>query len=75
MRRCPVAAWEGWTTKRDIHEDSERAAEGNRRRPNLKQPPSVAIEAHFLQRVEIRLLGEFPGLSRNGRATATRESP
>jgi len=46
MRRCPVAAWEGWTTKRDIHEDSERAAEGNRRRPNLIQLPSVAIEAH-----------------------------
>jgi hypothetical protein len=39
MRRCPVEAWEGWTTKRDVHEDSERDAAG---RPNLI--PSVAIE-------------------------------
>jgi hypothetical protein len=32
MLRCPVAAWEGWegwTTKRDLHEDFERAAAGN----------------------------------------------
>ena len=29
MRRCPVAAWEGWTTKRNPHEDSEWAAAGN----------------------------------------------
>jgi hypothetical protein len=29
MRRCPVGAWEGWTTKRDLHEDSEWAAAGN----------------------------------------------
>ena len=49
MRRCPVAAWEGWTTNRDVHEDSERAAEGNRRRPNLIQLPSVVIEAHFAE--------------------------
>jgi hypothetical protein len=34
MLRCPVAAWEGWegwTTKRDLHEDFERAAAGNSR--------------------------------------------
>jgi hypothetical protein len=31
MLRCPVAAWEGWegwTTKRNPHEDSEWAAAG-----------------------------------------------
>ena len=29
MHRCPVAAWEGWTTKHDLREDSEWAAAGN----------------------------------------------
>jgi hypothetical protein len=29
MHRWLVAAWEGWTTKRDLHEDSEWAAVGN----------------------------------------------
>jgi hypothetical protein len=29
MLRCLVAAWEAWTTKRDLHEDFERAAAGN----------------------------------------------
>jgi hypothetical protein len=31
MLRCPVAAWEGWTTKRNPHEDSEWAAAGKLR--------------------------------------------
>src|SRR5215510_4800277 len=29
IHRCPVAAWEGWTTKHNLHEDSEWAAAGN----------------------------------------------
>jgi hypothetical protein len=39
MRRCPVAAWEGWTTNRDVHEDSERAAEG---KPSAAQSHTAA---------------------------------
>src|SRR5215471_20262264 len=32
IHRCPVAVWEAWTTKRDIHEDSAWAAATGRDR-------------------------------------------
>ena len=74
MRRCPVAAWEGWTTKCDVL----RTPKGPPRE-TVGGPILYSCRAsqskRILQRVEIRLLGEFPGLSRNGRATGTRESP
>ena len=47
MHQCR-AAWEGWTTSATFHEDSERAAAGNRRRPNLiSDGQLIAVDTVF----------------------------